>query len=578
MGKTTVNIPNKLNTIRNSINNSLGEDLPLAGWRNRLSQECQVYVCGENYIAKRFDQINYKFCSREEAKEVAIDNCYALLRYKFFTVSTDDVDEKIKEIVNSFVQNLKTSLIKVSFENDTDCMRIKMLPDGCVAFKNGVFNFRTNQWLFKYDILKITALQNTIYMYDPSYVIFWYVNLNFQPLPCGINDFDLNSFISLAKEYDKESKNYCFELMWNISHDINDMFSMKNFVHLCEILGYCCLQSFSQNFVMLIGSGQNGKNSLFDGCFTGKIVPRPAANDLDAIENDRFITGSLENKAHNIFLESSAKTYTESKMLKAITGSMYQTIEPKGITKYSGLINCKFVFAANDQDKIKFSDNTTGFRRRINMFEIFYHWDPEKKYLRRNKDYYDTSFSDSLSEIKEDDFNTVFFIYFAMYGIQSATADFTRNFKFTYNDWKLKYSDVDITIKDTIDRITLNDIYNYLKNKNKEASKYIMYDSDGKVLYYNDDIKYMGYNNNIELIDFFANEEDSTKFFSDNDFYLNIGCLREIIGSKELSTQFTNNLKKAYGFKANDIKKFYNNQSYVKCRFISGHFKIIGND
>ena len=59
---------------------------------------------------------------------------------------------------------------------------------------------------------------------------------------------------------------------------------------------------------MLIGSGQNGKNSLFDGCFSNRVIPRPAANDLDAIEGDRFITGALENKAHNIFLETSAKT------------------------------------------------------------------------------------------------------------------------------------------------------------------------------------------------------------------------------------------------------------------------------
>ena len=139
--------------------------------------------------------------------------------------------------------------------------------------------------------------------------------------------------------------------------------------------------SFSQNFVLFVGSGQNGKNSLYDGCFTGRVVPRPAANDLDSIENDRFITGSLENKAHNIFLESSAKTYTESKMLKAITGSMYQTIEQKGVDKYSGLINCKYIFAANDQEKIKFTDSTPGFKRRINVFEVWYISDSSEKNL-----------------------------------------------------------------------------------------------------------------------------------------------------------------------------------------------------
>ena len=152
---------------------------------------------------------------------------------------------------------------------------------------------------------------------------------------------------------------------------------------------------------MLIGAGQNGKNSLFDGCFTNRVVPIPASNDLESIENDRFITGALENKAHNIFLESTtvAKTYAESKVIKALTGSMYQTVESKGIQKYSGIINCKYIFAANDQDKLKFGDTTVGFRRRINMFEIFYQWDKEKRFLSRG-DYYDTTFSDSLSELK----------------------------------------------------------------------------------------------------------------------------------------------------------------------------------
>ena len=35
---------------------------PLPEWRPVLAQECQVYVLGENYIGKRFDQINFKYC------------------------------------------------------------------------------------------------------------------------------------------------------------------------------------------------------------------------------------------------------------------------------------------------------------------------------------------------------------------------------------------------------------------------------------------------------------------------------------------------------------------------------------
>lgn len=344
----------------NAVDSSTMMTLPLSEWRDLLSNECQVYVFGENYLAKRFDAINYKFCEKNEAREVLIDNLFALLRYKYFPQSSEEIDDRIELIIRSFTMNLKTTLKKVSFDKNTDCVYLKMLPDYTVAFRNGVFNFKENKWLFKYDIINLEKLHNKIYSYSNEYAIFWYLDYEFTPFQIDISKTSLEDFVEFMKEMSKTSRNYCFELIYNMSHNTVDDFDFARFSHLCQILGYTVLQSFSQYFVFLIGSGQNGKNSLFDGCFTNRVIPRPASNNLDSIEEDRFITGALENKSHNIFLESSAKTYTESKMIKALTGSMYQTIEQKGISKYSGVINCKYIFAGNDQEKIKFSDTTTG--------------------------------------------------------------------------------------------------------------------------------------------------------------------------------------------------------------------------
>ena len=75
----------QINTVQDLIENVDTQALlarPLSDWRPILARECQVYVFGENYLAKRFDQINYKFCEKNEAKDVLIDNLYALLRYK----------------------------------------------------------------------------------------------------------------------------------------------------------------------------------------------------------------------------------------------------------------------------------------------------------------------------------------------------------------------------------------------------------------------------------------------------------------------------------------------------------------
>ena len=196
----------------------------------------------------------------------------------------DESEKRISEIVKFFTTNLKTSLIRVSLDEDTDAEKISFLADGQVAFRNGVFDFRKNDWLFKYTIIKIPQISNNIYIYPTEYIVQWYFNFDFDPFPIDINDFTLNDFLEFMKDWNKENRNYCFELLYNMSHDQNNKFSIGKFKHLCEILGYSLLQSFSQNFILLIGSGQNGKNSLFDGWFTNKLIPRPRSNSLDAID------------------------------------------------------------------------------------------------------------------------------------------------------------------------------------------------------------------------------------------------------------------------------------------------------
>lgn len=572
MGK--IDIDKKLETIANGNTTKAFLERPLVEWRPLLAKECQVYVFNESYIAKRFDQINYKFCSRDSAKEILIDNLYALLRFKYFPATNDLVEERIQEIIKSFTTNLKTTLIRVSFNDDEDCYKVNWIPNGCIAFRNGVYDFRNNKWLFKYDVIKIESLKNNLFMYDPQYIINWYVNINFEPLPINIRETDLKEFIEFMKEWDQSDKNYCFELLYNMCHDYNDRYSINRFKHLCEILGYLCYQSFSQKFVLLIGSGQNGKNSLIDGCFTDRIVPKPASNDIQSIENDKFITGALENKAHNIYLETttSDSAYKDNTNLKALTGSQDQTIENKGENKYSGVINCKYIWSANDQDKVKFSDTTTGFRRRINVFEIWYHWDEQRRFLKHG-DYYDTTFSEDLHELKNDINNIIIFIYFAMYGIQSATQDFTKTFNFTENDWKMQYTDIDFDLKDKIDNITPSKIFNWIKTPgNYELGKVLFYDMNNERLYNSPSLKEFGYNNYEDFLRFLKNEDDVMSYFVDNEVCISIQYLQKLIEDKDNSNSFTKNFKKAYGITQTYTNN--NNRPYVKCRFINNKLKI----
>lgn len=565
-----------INDIADSVNTEALLKLPLTDWRPILTTECGVYVYNETYLAKRFDGINYKFCEKDTAKEILIDNLYALLRFKYFPKASEEVDERINQIVKSFTANLKTTLRKVSFDNSSDSIIVKLIPDYCIAFRNGVYDFLHDKWLFKYSIVDVKKIANKLYIYDPSYIIQWYLDYDFEPLPIQITNTKLADFVDFMKSITKDPKtrNFCFELVYNMAHDEQDLFSMEKFEHLSQILGYLMLQSFSQYFIFLIGSGQNGKNSLFDGCLTNRLIPRPASNSLDSIEQDRFITGALENKAHNIFLETSPKTYTQSTMIKALTGSMYQTIESKGVSKYSGIINCKYLFSGNDQDRIKFSDNTHGFRRRINMFEVYYQWDDKKKFMSRG-DYYDTTFSDSLTELKQDITNTTAFVYLAMYGIMIGTKNFTQNFKLIHNDWRIKYADIDSELKERIERLSAKSFVSFVSDPLKaDYMKTGFYDINKSALYRSPSIKAIGLPNIPESIKTLFEDENSARaYFSEQDILITTQVLKEIIRSIEPSVTFSQKLKQMYGLSG--FITVGANKSAVKCSFSNGRLRIV---
>lgn len=563
-----------LESVKSKVDTNNYLEIPTSKWKDILVKECNVYALGQEYIAKRFNQINFEYCSVDDAKDILIDNVYALLRYKYFTKETEETADKIEEIVKAIQTNIKTILINVTYSKDSDGLLIQDIPNYCCAFKNGVYDFMNNKWLFKYDVYEMKKVHNRIYTYDNKYTIMWYLDYDFEPLPICIMDYNLEKFISAIKDFDKEvSKNFCFELFYNMCHNENDKFELKKAEHLSQYIGFLLYRQFSQHIAFMLGTGGNGKNSLFDGCFTSRCMPRPSNIDMETIEEDKFVTGALENHYQNIFLETEAKSYSKTRMIKDITGSMYQTIEPKGVNKYQGLINCKFMFAGNDQDQIKFKDTTQGFLRRINMFEIFYKWDAKKEFLSKG-DYYDTSFSDDLHEIKDDNLNTTMFVYLGMYGILLATKRFTANFKFTYNDWKQQYSDVDFDLKSVMEDISMSDVVRFLKLNSKNADSYF-YDENGETkLYKSNSFKESHADLSLsEMLRMFKDANDYNYFFSEHDCYVKLEMLHDIVNSPISTTKFTQAIKKLYT-KAT-FKQLNNNRPYIKVTFRNDKLKII---
>jgi len=566
-------------------------------WRKELAWQCGVFVFGEQYLARRFFQINYKFCSQDTAKEIVTDNLHAILRFKYFKKINDEVDDKIREIVKNFTSNLATTLKRVSFDKDDDCIIIKRIPDYCVAFKNGVYNFKDENWLFKYDIEELQDLSNRLYSYDADYVIQWYLNFDFKPIGINIMETPIEDFYELMTQVedpyrwigldspDYKYKNVCFELMSNMAHDSLNIFSMDKFKHLCEVIGYTMNVSFIQAFVMLIGSGRNGKNSLFDGCFTHKVVPMPAQNSMIDIETDKFVSGTLANRFQNIYLETDEKgASTASSMhLKQLTGSEFQMAEEKGKDKIATYINCKFVFSANEQEKLKFGDISDGFRRRINMYEVFYQFINDKEKLkRRSPDYYFTPFKQDLSDIKDNLGNLITFVYLAMYGIKEATACFTKNFEFTKTDWSDTYSDIDFDLKDRVNMVTLTQTLRYMNSSPQifAQCRKMFYDSgikndDGKpvALFKSKTFEEFGYPTTYEaMIKMLKDPETSTEYFAEYDVYISMQDLQNIVGELSTTTQsFNSTFKKL--FPDCKIMKL-NNKSYVLVNFDNDKLRI----
>ena len=499
------------------------------------------------------------------------------------------IDKRIADIVKNFKTNLKTTLLKKTFDPNSadECGLLKTLPEWCVAFKNGVYDFKENRFLFKYDILRVEGITSRIYQYDPDYAILWYMNFDFTPMDgISIMDIEFEDFIEVLKEFenshrkldpDDKAKNLCFELVWNMSHDMQDEFSMDKCRHLCEILGYIVDPIFVQKFVMIIGAGRNGKNSLFDGCFTNKIIPMPTQNSLASIEENRFITGALENRYQNIFLETDEKSASmqSSQNIKQLTGSQFQTIIHKGVDGYPGLINCKFLFSANEQEKIKFGDISTGFRRRINMYEVFYQYDQDLKFMKKNPDYYNTTYSQDLHEISNNLLNSTTFVYLAMYGIKSATKGFRKSFEFTKNDWNDTYSDIAFDLKDKIRAISVDKLMGYMtKNKKEVKSMFVNTDILNPVAWQDSkELNDFGFSGVNAIMNLLKSDEYRNDYFVDHDVFLNLKNLKDIIGENVMSQAiFISNLKRLF---ANaQIIKTANGKQFVRINLSGNSMRI----
>lgn len=599
--------------VTNQVNQQMLLSRSLAEWQPILARECQVYQFeNRSYLAKHFSQIQYTICDVNTATDILIDNLHALLRNKYFDPLTDEALERINQIIKAFTTNLTSVLLTVTFNplmsSSDEVLRIRNLPNGCVAFKNGVFDFKQNKFLFKYARTQLKT-GACIVEYPLDYIVRFYFNFEFTPFDFSIMDFELAEFEQALKELDASQRNLCFELVHNMSFTEQHQFSLERFEHLCQIMGYMCCSTVAEQFAIIFGVGQNGKDSLFRGCFTHHIIPTPSALSLDSILETPFATGTLEGKCHNLNLELAPKVYKDVAKLKALTGGEEVDIERKGVQSHTGIINCKYLFAGNVQDDIKFNDTSNGFLRRVNVFNVYYVWDAQKNFMKRG-DYFDTTFM--MDDLKYDLSNAVLFVYLAMFGLKSATNNFTTDFKFTHNEWSNEYSSIDQEFVKSVKAIKLDAILRaarYDKNSmlafdqvlySQHHKKIWREEFDSSCLYiptpeihdsliaqdsgmieFTSITAFLTSKYSAPILDENGNEEDMIEvdvakelLENEEELYISSKWLQTFMKLDSASSRlFNRNMKQAFGQAC--AERIANNIPYYRCCFKRGHLEIL---
>lgn len=595
----------KLKDIEERIDRNANMTKSLSDWIPILATQVCVYRMGNQYLAKQFNNISYILCSKDDAKEIAKENIDALLKLRYFPNPTDEEYIRIKDIKSYFLDEIATSVIDITLNDDDDskAMTMNKLPDSTIAFSNGVYDFKNDKWLFKYEkyareyaISDNETQTKEIIWYNPKWYIGWNFKRDFTPKGITLDsngdmivvddesdervsplNLSFEEYIELLKQLDKKKRNLFFELFWNMSHNENNQFSMKKAKHLAEVLGFMTMRSFCEYFVFLIGDGGNGKDSLFDAFFKGRIEPPLTTNSLKDIEEDKFVIASIAKAPMNIRSECEQGTITKSEMLKQLTGTDFQTIEEKGVNKYSGYINCKFIFSANNKEQLKFKDDSVGFTRRMNMYELFYQYDSEKSFLKKG-DYYDTTYSNSM-EFRDRDSDSLWsFYYMCMFGIKVATNNYTRPFVFKdeygnkLNDYSSTYVDIDTNVEERMKKITISDLVLY--GRINDDDSYILTDN-GRVLIKDDDFKYW-YNDTSKKksIEKMLLDNDCS-YTNEHDLFISVNSLMKITNLNMTSNMFTSNLKKIY--KNCIMRKCTDNKNYILCSLAYQEFKVINN-
>lgn len=244
-------VPDKIAKAKEKMIRSKYGNYSMRDWQGELAFKTDTYNLGGRIIAKAQNEVSYVQGSMSDASKRAgavfiySQNIKEVMERDYFPDPNKDELQLINDVESYLIQHIQQSVPSAHLESEawgrdaeefanilerkrldeeiegdscqSEYLKMYDIPPYCVAFNNGIYNFRDGCWWYKYikNQRKISNGALSIFLTNKTYPPFIYLDWNFkfdfQPLyldSSSLSKADLNSLIDINLNDEEELKKY----------------------------------------------------------------------------------------------------------------------------------------------------------------------------------------------------------------------------------------------------------------------------------------------------------------------------------------------------------------------------------
>lgn len=244
-------VPDKIAKAKEKMIRSKYGNYSMRDWQGELAFKTDTYNLGGRIIAKAQNEVSYvqgsisDVSKRAGAVFIYSQNIKEVMERDYFPDPNKDELQLINDVESYLIQHIQQSVPSAHLESEawgrdaeefanilerkrldeeieddgcqSEYLKMYDIPPYCVAFNNGIYNFRDGCWWYKYikNQRKISNGALSIFLTNKTYPPFIYLDWNFkfdfQPLyldSSSLSKTDLNSLIDINSNDGEELKKY----------------------------------------------------------------------------------------------------------------------------------------------------------------------------------------------------------------------------------------------------------------------------------------------------------------------------------------------------------------------------------